>query len=52
MNEDYLTIKEVTKLLKVSRPTLDKWDAEDILMKRSIGGRVYYKRSEIDEMLK
>ncbi|WP_228850795.1 helix-turn-helix domain-containing protein [Aegicerativicinus sediminis] len=51
-NEDgYLTRHEVTKLLKISLATLHNWTNKGYLKAYQIGGRVYYKHSEIESSL-
>jgi len=50
--EEYLTIKEVSHLLKVSRVTLNKWEKKGILTPSRIDGSVRYLRTSIDKKLK
>ena len=45
--ENYLTRKEVAKLLRVSLPTLHEWTKEGILISHRIGKRVLYRLEEI-----
>ena len=48
-----MTIKQVMGLLSITRPTLHKWTTKDNLIKSiKIGGRVYYKGQDIDNLLK
>ena len=49
--EDYLTRKEVAKLCKVNISTVSNWKNEGVLNAYGLGGRVYYKRSEIDKQM-
>lgn len=49
--EEYLTVKEVCKLLKVTSPTVSRWRKENKIPCYGIGDRVYFKRSEIDEII-
>tara|TARA_R110000851_G_scaffold43560_1_gene107642 strand:+ start:2953 stop:3123 length:171 start_codon:yes stop_codon:yes gene_type:complete len=48
---DYLTIKEVVRKLKVSRPTLYAWNNSNKLIMRKIGGKVVYKKSDLENFL-
>ena len=50
--EQYLTRKDTAKLLQVSLVTLRDWSVKGILQSYKIGGRIRYKKSEIDESLK
>lgn len=46
-----LTKKETAKLLNVNLSTLWNWHQRGILKPFGIGGRVYYRRSDIDKAL-
>ena len=48
---ELLTRKEIAKLLRVSLPTLHDWTKRGIIKGYRIEGKVYYKRSEIEESL-
>lgn len=48
---EYLTRKEVVKMLNINMGTLDNWTKQGKLKSYRIGARVYYKRHEIDESL-
>jgi len=48
---ELLTRKEVAKLLRVSLPTLHDWTKRGVIKAYRIEGKVYYKRSEIEESL-
>jgi len=50
-NKELLTRAEVANLLNISIATLWNWEKQGILKKYGIGGRVYYKKSEILESL-
>ncbi len=50
--EDYLCDKEVSQLLKVSRRTLSDYRSNGTLPYYVLGGKVLYKRSEIEEVLR
>lgn len=49
--EEYLTRQEVAKLCKVNISTVSNWKNEGVINAYGIGGRVYYKRSEIDKAM-
>ena len=44
----YLSRLEVSKLLKITLPTLHEWSKDGKLKSYNIGNRVLYKESEID----
>jgi excisionase family DNA binding protein len=46
--EEYLTIEEVSLLFKVDISTVYNWRKKGILKASQLGGRVYFKRSDID----
>lgn len=48
VNESYLTIEDVAQLFKVSLSTIYSWRRNGILKACQIGGRVYFKQTEID----
>lgn len=45
--EEFLTPKEVCKLLKVDVSTLHRWRNANIITAYGLGNRVYFKRSEL-----
>lgn len=49
--ERFLTDKEVSVRLKVSRRTLQDWRTNGQIAYITLGGKVLYKESEIQEML-
>ena len=49
--DDYLTREEVAETLKVNKSTVSNWKRDGVLNAYGIGGRVYYKRSDIDEAM-
>jgi excisionase family DNA binding protein len=49
---EYLTRKEVAKILKVSLVTLSDWNKKGVLKPYRLGNLIRYKRAEIDEALK
>ena len=48
---EYLTRKEVSELLKINLSTVYNWTNKGKLIPYGLVGRVYYKRSEIEEAL-
>ncbi len=49
--EEFLTRTEVSKLLKITVTTLDRWTVQGQLTRYGIGKKIYYKRSEIETSL-
>ena len=49
--EEYLTRKKTAALLSVNLSTLHAWVNKGLLHPVGIAGRVYFKRSEIEESL-
>lgn len=49
---EYLTRKEVAKILKVSLVTLSDWNKKGVLKPYRLGNLIRYKRAEIDQALK
>jgi ferric iron reductase protein FhuF len=50
-SEDILTRKALKELLDVSYPTMQVWEKQGILRRRTMARRVYYLKSEILEAL-
>ena len=48
---DLLTRNEVAELLKCTLPTVHNWAKTGIITSYGINGRVYFKRSEIENAL-
>lgn len=48
---EYLTRNEVSKLLKIDLSTVHNWTKRGVLKAYQIGGRVYYKRQEVESAL-
>ena len=48
---EYLTRKEVAKLLQVSLPTLANWTKEGRIPACRLGSRIRYRRVDIDKAL-
>ena len=48
---EYLTRSEVCRLLKINLSTLHRWRKENIIPSYGYGNRVYFKRSEIDDII-
>ena len=51
--DEFLSVKELQKLFKpsVSRVTIDNWSNKGLLKKIFMGGKVYFKKSEVFESL-
>ena len=47
-HEEYLTTVEVSKLFKISISTVHNWRKSGTLLAFQIGGKVFFKRSDID----
>jgi excisionase family DNA binding protein len=45
---EYLTRKEIAKILKISLVTLSEWNRKKILMPYRLGKLIRYKRTDID----
>lgn len=50
-SDEYLTRQDVAKLCKVSISTVSNWKNDGVITAYGMGGRVYYKRSEIDKAM-
>ena len=49
--EQYLTREEVSELFKISLSTIHNWTKRGILHPYQIGGRVYFKASDIESSM-
>lgn len=49
--ESYLSQDEASKLLKVDRSTLWRWDKDNYLKKVRVGGKVRYRLSDIQKIM-
>lgn len=49
--EEYLTLDETAKALKVDKSTLHNWRKRGVITAYQIGNRVYTKRSEIESAI-
>ena len=45
---EYLTRKQVAKMLDINLTTLNNWTNKGVLTSYGIQGRVYYKRDEVE----
>ena len=48
---EYLTRNEVAEMLKIDLSTVHNWTKKGILQSYQIGGRVYYKRNEVEDAI-
>jgi len=52
LTKKLLTLKEITQIFKVTKQTVYKWIKCNVLPQSiKVGGRVYFKRSEIDKII-
>ena len=49
--ETYLSATDVTKMLRINRSTLWRWAQSQYLVPIKIGGKIRYKRSDIDQII-
>jgi excisionase family DNA binding protein len=47
-----MTVKEVASLLGVDLSTLYRWDKQGVLKRQRIGGKVVYRASDVEEIVK
>ena len=48
---EYLTRSEVCKLLKIDMSSLHRWRKEGKIPSYGLGNRVYFKRSEVEQII-
>ena len=48
---EHLTRSEVCKLLKIDMSTLHRWRKDNTIPSYSMGNRVYFKRSEVEQII-
>lgn len=48
---EYLTRVEVSEMLKIDLSSVHNWTKKGILTSYQIGGRVYYKRTEVENAI-
>lgn len=48
---EYITRKEVAKMLGISKPTLWRWEKNRTLKNYKVQGRVFYKLHEVQELI-
>lgn len=48
---EYLTRNEVAEMLKIDLSSVHNWTRKGILQAYQIGGRVYYKRTEVESAI-
>ena len=49
-DQDLLNPAEAGKILKVSRPTLERWKNSKYLVPVKIGGKCFYRKQDIDSL--
>lgn len=47
-SDHYLTKRQLTELLTVSLSTVNNWTSSGVIQAYQLGGKVYYKSSEIE----
>lgn len=47
---EYYTVAQVTKMLKVTRQTLNAWDKSGVLKRVRIGGTIRYSVDDIEQL--
>jgi excisionase family DNA binding protein len=52
ISEDFITVKEVSKLLGVSEVTIHKWKTDGKIKYHRFGSRIRFKKSEVIEVAK
>lgn len=52
MTTDWMTRKEVAAYLRISTRTVDRWREAGFLKAYPRGGRILYRRSEVDAALR
>jgi len=48
---EYLTRNEVAEMLKINLSTVHNWTKNETLIAYSIGARIYFKRSEVENAI-
>ena len=48
---EYLTRLQVSEMLQVDLSTVHNWSKRKILFPKQIGGRIYFKRSEVEKAI-
>ncbi len=48
---EYLTRQEVSKMFSIDLSTVHNWSKKGKLIPYGLGGRIYYKRSEVESAL-
>lgn len=48
---EYLSRKDVAKMLQINLSTLHSWSRKGVLKANSIQGRIYYKRKEVENAI-
>jgi|25_taG_2_1085351.scaffolds.fasta_scaffold02368_4 hypothetical protein len=47
----YISRQEVADMLQISLVSVHNWTKKDVLQAYQIGGRVYYKRKEVEDAI-
>ena len=49
--DQYLSPNETVSILRISKPTLWRWEKHGFLVPIKIAGKKYYRKSEVDALL-
>lgn len=49
--DQYLSPNETVSILRISKPTLWRWEKHGFLVPVKIAGKKYYRKSEVDALL-
>ena len=50
--DQYLSPNETVTILRISKPTLWRWEKQGFLVPTKIGGKKYFRKSDVDTLLK
>ena len=49
--DQYLSPNDTVAILRVSKPTLWRWEKQGFLVPVKIGGKKYFRKSDVDKLL-
>lgn len=49
--DQYLSPNDTVAILRISKPTLWRWEKQGYLVPVKIGGKKYYRKSDVDALL-
>ncbi len=50
--DQYLSPNDTVAILRISKPTLWRWEKQGFLVPTKIGGKKYFRKSDVDTLLK